>query len=257
MGSPEDWGALGDVGEIPDTQTSTLGEALTAHMSARLFGFPVRAHVESVSAIHGKHRQPDRLILTNLTTGNRVILAPCGPDSRIALAAPCDPSSSARLHLSLPGAGPQAKLAGGSCCGRLLEVSGRRSGIPGGSDTLALRFENRACGPFLDWVPRLRRTLRKLLPDAIADEVATFLPEVWVMPTGEEIVVRMEETAQDGQPWQVMMWWPLLLEDWVLLNEKTGKVQEASNDAASVTMSRSATVLASFAPSEMRLQEQA
>jgi hypothetical protein len=55
------------------------------------------------------------------------------------------------------------------------------------------------------------------MPDALADAIVAFLPDVWAVPPGQDVLVRMEEATRDAQEWQIMMWWPILLEDWVLV----------------------------------------
>jgi hypothetical protein len=70
-----------------------------------------------------------------------------------------------------------------------------------------------------------------VLPETVVDAAVAFLPEVWAVPFDKEIVVSVEESAQDGQAWQVMMWWPLLLEDWVLLGDEVTEATCATSSS--------------------------
>jgi hypothetical protein len=96
-----------------------------------------------------------------------------------------------------------------------------------------------------------------MLPETVVDEVVAFSPDVWAVPCGQEVVVSLDEPSRDDGPaWQVMMWWPLLLEDWVLMGDDekdTKAVAEAEAEAQA--LEEAVPAAAPFLPQALRCVE--
>jgi hypothetical protein len=217
MGSPQEWGALDDSLRVGDGDGGTTPHSslmdpespvkfapqdafAASSAGSRLSGHPVRVFVEEASA----QGTTDRLVLMNLhDRRDRLTLAPCGP------------GRSAKLRFSAAG----ASLEGGECEGRLAAVARRRHGGMG-VGCISLHFEPEPAGPFVQWLPVQRRLLQHLLPASVADEVLSFLPDAWAVPSHTEVTVSAEGVAPDlAGPLAAALWWPLMLDDWVLVGE--------------------------------------
>mmetsp|Transcript_148116 Transcript_148116/g.369271 ORF Transcript_148116/g.369271 Transcript_148116/m.369271 type:complete len:222 (-) Transcript_148116:42-707(-) len=216
MGSPADWGALADSRDLPQATSKEhhLRDEITAALAARMLGRTVLVAVEPAppppaspqrqrggsTATLPPRAAGDRLVLTNVRTGDRLALTAAGRLGR--------PTG---IHLSAPSATP---------LGRLAAVSAECDASSGTSH-IVLHLEGPRAGPFVARQPLKRRALQSALPALAADEVLACLDGAWEAPPRHEVVVSTEkETAGNGfLPF--MTWWPLLPEDWRLAADAT------------------------------------
>lgn len=222
MGSPAEWGALVDGGEVDGEDVThvtskehRLGEEITASLEARMLGCGVSIGVEEAPR-DGGSTASDRLVLTNVRSGDRLALTVgrLGRPVGIHLCPSC-PSS--------PGAAPAswslACCSGGQCAGRLVAVTVEEGKAPSSSSNIVLHLEGEPEGPFVQRLPLRARALEAILPHLAADEVLGCLPGAWEPAPRCEVVVSASEVADDGEAtaaWPFMAWWPLLPADWRL-----------------------------------------
>mmetsp|Transcript_27922 Transcript_27922/g.59121 ORF Transcript_27922/g.59121 Transcript_27922/m.59121 type:complete len:230 (+) Transcript_27922:84-773(+) len=198
--------ACGSFGGVEVEQLRLSGnklvEELVDSIRSRMLGAPVRAHVATAL---GRYGEPtDRLVLANLSNDDRLSLAPRGPGlGRVA-----------QLLLS---AGAEGQGIA-SCEGRLVSISGSVQDGDGPGD-LCLRFAQDPIGPSPEKLPLRLRALRWALPTPAADQVASFLVGAWDIPPDRELSVKVREGTLSTASRSPLMWWPLLLQDWALVDD--------------------------------------
>lgn len=197
MGSPADWGALGDICEDEASSSSSLQlrEELAAALDQRMLGRNVRVCVQQVSAPNAAQAS-DRLVLENVDTGDKLALG-----------------------LGRLGRPTVIRLTEDDCEGRLIAVTSRCD-EPSGGSRICLHMQNpELFGPFVNRMPCLRRVLQRDLPPLAADEILACLDGAWeAMPVREVLVSADEENTVGAGAWPSMSWWPAMPNDWALVD---------------------------------------
>jgi len=197
MGSPADWGALGDVcgDEAASLAAEQLPREITAALDQRMVGQVVRVQVRQGR----RAAAADRVVLQNAETGDQLALTVKRLGRRLAI----------RLLEGDTG----DEVAGADCQGRLVAVTTRIDG-PSGAGRLCLRLQSpELFGPFATRLPLRRRALQCVLPQLAADEVLSCLEGAWEAPPAREVLVSADE---DNSSWPSMVWWPSMPADWAL-----------------------------------------
>jgi hypothetical protein len=199
MGSPADWGALGDIccgeDEASGCWEQQLREEIAAALDQRMVGQTVRVCVQQVRAQNAAHLL-DRLVLENVETGDKLALG-----------------------LGRLGRRTVIRLTEADCEGRLLAVTSRCT-EPSGGSRICLHLQSpELFGPFAERMPCLRRALQRELPPPAADEVLAFLDGTWVAAPAREVLVSADEENDVVEGlWPSMSWWPAMPSDWALVD---------------------------------------
>lgn len=197
MGSPADWGALGDICDdgAGGLSEQHLREEIAAALNQRMVGRTVRACVEQVPSQNAAYLL-DRLVLENVETGDKLALG-----------------------LGRLGRRTVIRLTEGDCEGRLLAVTSRCN-EPSGSSRICLHLQSpELSGPFVNRMPCLRRALQQELPPPAADEILACLDGTWVAAPAREVLVSADEESDVGEGvWPSMSWWPAMPSDWALVD---------------------------------------
>lgn len=218
MGSPAEWGALADSGELTQvaSEENQLEEEITAAITARMLGHRVLIGIEEAPR-EGDSSASDCLVLTNVRSGDKLVLTV----GRFGRTAGVQLSASA-LGLSSPPSAPgmpamsETTVSRGRCEGRLVAISAECSNV-------VLHLEGEPSGPFVRRLPLRARVLEAVLPHLATDEVLSFLPGVWEPALRCKVVVSpSEDSSGDATAWPFMAWWPLLPTDWRILGDGSG-----------------------------------
>jgi len=207
MGSPADWGALGDIcgeDEAGGRSAHQLRGEITAALHQRMVGQTVRVRVQQATSQSTAHLL-DRLLLENVETGDKLALG-LGRLGR-------------RMVIRLTEGETGSAAAEADCEGRLVAVTSRCD-EPGGAGRICLHLQSRELfGPFVNRMPCLRRSLHRALPPLAADEILTCLDGAWEAPPAREVLVSADEENTVGEgAWPSMSWWPAMPDDWALVD---------------------------------------
>lgn len=197
MGSPADWGAFCDA---EDGDKRLGDQALCLEVSSRVTSRMVGQDI-SVSTDVGRGRLSDSLVLSNASTGERLVLVAA--------------RFGAPVRLCLSVSSSDEGVEGESARGQLVSLRAEQN-------LVVLRLQRPAFGPFVERLPLLRRALLQRLPSLVTDEVLAFLDRAWIVPPCHEVSVSVVDDVAAQTLHPLFSWWPVAPRDWRLTCTSSG-----------------------------------